>query len=127
MDDFTVYGNEFEEALHILEKVLIRIQETNITLSYENCKMLLTEGIFLGHHISSKGIKVDPTKIKIIISLPPLTIQREVRIFLVHAGYYHRFIENFTKIAPPLFKLLVKDVVFCWDQYYQLSFLKPLR
>ena len=71
MDAFTVYGNNFEEALHNLEKVLIRCQETNLSLSYEKCKMLLTECIFLGHHISSKGIKVDLVKIEIITNLPP--------------------------------------------------------
>ena len=53
MDDFTAYGNTFQEALDNLEKVLIRCQETNLALSHEKCKMLLTEGIVLGHHISS--------------------------------------------------------------------------
>ena len=122
MDDFTVYGNNFEESLQNLEKVLIRCQETNLALSYEKCKMLLTEGIVLGHHISSKGIQVDPTKIEIITSLPPPKTQREVKNLLGHASYYHRFIVNFTKLATPLFKFLVKDVDFCWDQYCQLAF-----
>lgn len=60
MDDFTVYGDTFSEALKNLEKVLIRCQESNLSLSHEKCKMLLTEGIVLGHHISAKGIQVDP-------------------------------------------------------------------
>ena len=63
MDDFTVYGNTFEEALENLGKVLIRCQEANLALIHEKCKMMMTEGIVLGHHISSTGIKVDPTKI----------------------------------------------------------------
>ena len=63
MENFTVYGNDFKEALDNLEKVLIRCQETNLALSHEKCKMMLTEGVVLGHHISSKGIKVDPAKI----------------------------------------------------------------
>ena len=71
MDDFIVYGNNFEEALHNLEEVLIKCQETNLALSYKKCKMLLIEGIVLGHHISSKGIKVDLAKIEIITSHPP--------------------------------------------------------
>ena len=122
MDDFTVYGNDFKEALDNLEKVLIRCQETNLALSHEKCKMMLTEGIVLGHHISSEGIKVDPTKIEIITGLSPPTTQKEVRNFLGHVGYYHRFIANFTKIAAPLFKLLVKDTGFCWDQHCQTAF-----
>lgn len=70
MDDFTVYGNTFEEALDNLKKALIRCQETNLALSNEKCRMLLTEGVLLGHHISHAGIKVDPTKIEFITKLP---------------------------------------------------------
>jgi hypothetical protein len=70
--------------------------------------MLLTEGIVLGHHISPTGIRVDPTKIEVICKLPIPATQKEVRSFLGHAGYYHRFIENFTKISSPLFQLLSK-------------------
>ena len=122
MDDFTVYGNDFKEALDNLEKVLIRCQETNLALSHEKCKMMLTEGVVLGHHISSEGIKVDPAKIEIITSLSPPTTQKEVRSFLGHAGYYRRFIANFTRITAPLFKLLAKDIGFSWDQHSQAAF-----
>jgi hypothetical protein len=104
MDDFTVYGNTFEEALSNLEKVLIRCQESNLSLSHEKCKMLLTEGIVLGHHLSVEGIKVDPAKIEVIVNLPSPRTQKDVRSFLGHAGYYRRFIENFTKVASPMFK-----------------------
>ena len=77
--------------------------------------MLLTEGIFLGNHISSKGIKVELAKIEIITILTLLKTQKEVRIFLGNVGYYQRFIANFTKIEASLIKLLVKYVNFCWD------------
>ena len=87
MDDFTAYGNTFQESLDNLQKVLIPYQETNLALSHEKCKMLLTEGIVLGHHISSQGIKVDPSKIEVIVGLPSPKTQKEVRIFLGHAGY----------------------------------------
>ena len=72
--------------------------------------MLLTEGIVLGHHISPEGIKVDPSKVEIILKLPNPKSQKDVRIFLGYASYYHRFIENFSKIVLPLFKILLKDV-----------------
>ena len=70
MDDFTGYGDTFQESLENLEKVLIQCQEINLYLNHEKCKMLLTEGIVLGHHISSQGIKVDPAKIEVIVILP---------------------------------------------------------
>ena len=84
--------------------------------------MLLIEGIVLGHQISSQGIKVDPAKIKVIVGLPSPKTQKEVRIFLGHSGYYRRFIENFTKIAAPMFKLLTKDSEFQWTESCQNAF-----
>jgi hypothetical protein len=116
MDEFTVYGNTYQEALDNLEKVLIRCQEMNLSLSHEKCKMLLTKGVVLGHNVSSKGIKVDPAKIEVIIKLPPPKTQKEVRSFLGHVRYYRRFIENFTKIVAPMFGLLIKDVDFVWTE-----------
>jgi hypothetical protein len=50
--------------------------------------MFLTEGVLLGHHVSSEGIKVNPAKIEVIVRLPPPKAQKEVRRFLGHAGYY---------------------------------------
>ena len=70
----------------------------------------------MGHHVSSQGIKVDPAKMEVIVGLPSPKNQKEVRSFLGHLGYYHRFIENFTKIAAPLFKLLMKDIEFQWTE-----------
>jgi hypothetical protein len=120
MDDFIVYGNTYEEDN--LKKVLIRCQEMNLSLSHEKCKMLLIEGVVLGHHVSSEGIKVDPAKIEVIVKIPPPRTQKEVRIFLGHVRYYRRFIENFTKIATPMFRLPIKDVDFLWSEYCQTSF-----
>jgi hypothetical protein len=111
-----------KKHLIILERVLIRCREACLALSNEKCRMLSKEGIVLGHHISSAGIKVDPTKIKVIMDLPAPRSQKEVRIFLGHVGYYRRFIENFTKIATPMFKFLVKDIDFVWDSQCQNAF-----
>ena len=115
MDDFTVYGNSFEEALENLEKVLKRCKEANISLSHEKCFMMFTKGIVLGHNISEDGIKVDTYKVEVISKLSIPSCQKDVRIFLGLIGYYRRFIENFTKIAFPLFKLLTKDCEFSWN------------
>jgi hypothetical protein len=122
IDDLTVYRNTYQEALENLEKVLIRCQEMNLSLSHEKCKMLLTKGVVLGHHVSSERIKVDPAKIEVIIRLPPPKTRKEVRSFLRHAGYYRRFIENFTKIVAPMFGLLIKDVDFVWTEHCQTAF-----
>jgi hypothetical protein len=122
MDDFSVYGNTFDDSLKNLEKVLKRCIEINLSLSHEKCFMMLTEGIALGHHISSSGITLDPTKIQIIVDLSKPTNQRDIRSFLGYAGYYRRFIENFSKITFPLFKLLAKYVQFYWNDDCQTAF-----
>ena len=81
MDDFSVYGNEFDDSLQNLEKVLIRCIESNLSLSNEKCFMLLTKGIVFGHHISPKGIKVHTTKVEIILKLLNPKSQKDDRIF----------------------------------------------
>jgi hypothetical protein len=58
---------------------------------------------------------VDPTKIKVIMDFPAPHSPKEVRRFLGHVGYYRRFIEKFTKIVAPIYKLLAKDTNFLWD------------
>jgi hypothetical protein len=96
MDDFMTYGDEFDGALANLEKILIICKESNVSLSNEKCSMMLIDGIVLGHHISTKGIQVDPTKIKVILKVPTPCSQKQVQSFLGYVGYYHHFIENFS-------------------------------
>ena len=74
--------------------------------------MMMREGVVLGHFISADGIQVDPSKINVIENIPTPGTQKEVLSFLWHAGYYKRFIEKFSKLASPLFTMLMKDVQF---------------
>jgi hypothetical protein len=112
MDEFTPYGNSFDEALDNLDKVLQRCREMNLSLSNEKCNMMMNEGIVLGHHLFSRGIEVDKEKIKIITLLPTPLKPKYVRRFLGHVGYYRRFIKDFSKISSPLFTLLSKYVKY---------------
>ena len=118
MDDITAYGRIFEECLINLETVLHRCIEKNLVLNWEKCHFMVNQGIVLGHIISKKGIEVDKEKIEMISKLPSPT----VRQFLGHAGFYKRFIVDFSKIVKPLYKLLEKDVKFLWDEDCQRSF-----
>eukprot|EP00253_Pinus_taeda_P021386 PITA_21386 len=83
---------------------------------------MFTEWIVLGHHILGDGIKVDRSKVEVISKLLIPNCQKDVRSFLGFTGYYRRFIENFTKIESPLFKLLTKDCEFKWDPDCQSAF-----
>ena len=122
MDDVTVYGGSFEKCLINLETVPHRCIEKNLVLNWEKCHFMVNQGIVLGHIISKKGIEVDKAKIEMISKLPSPTNVKIVRQFLVHAGFYRRFIMDFSKIAKPLYKLLEKDAKFIWDQDCQRSF-----
>ena len=122
MDDFSVFGDSFQEALKNMEKVLLLFQEAHLALSDKKCRLMWKSRVVLGHLIFGKGIQVDPENIEIIMHLRAPKTQREVRGFLGHARYYRRFIENFSKIATPLFWLLAKDSEFSWSTTCQQSF-----
>ncbi|KAI5320564.1 hypothetical protein L3X38_040272 [Prunus dulcis] len=83
---------------------------------------MVNQGIVLGHVISSKGIEVDKAKIDLIASMPSPTSVKEVRSFLGHAGFYRRFIQDFSKIARPMCNLLAKDMDFVFDQDCENAF-----
>ncbi|KAL0453839.1 UNVERIFIED_CONTAM: Retrovirus-related Pol polyprotein from transposon opus [Sesamum latifolium] len=76
---------------------------------------MVKEGIVLGHKVSYRGIEVDKAKVDLIVKLPPPQSVKEVRGFLGHAGFYRRFIKDFSKIARPLTNLLSKDAPFQFD------------
>ncbi|RVW84649.1 Retrovirus-related Pol polyprotein from transposon 17.6 [Vitis vinifera] len=122
MDDITVYGSSYEECLLHLEAVLQRCIEKDLVLNWEKCHFMVQQGIVLGHIISKKGIEVDKAKVELIVKLPPPTNVKGIRQFLGHAGFYRRFIKDFSKISKPLCELLVKDAKFVWDEKCQKSF-----
>ena len=124
MDDFTVYGNSFDACLCNLTLILERCIETNLVLNSEKCHFMVEQGIVLGHIVSSRGLEVDKAKVDIVKNLPYPSTVREVRSFLGHAGFYRRFIKDFSKIATPLCQLLQKDVEFIFGDECKEAFEK---
>ena len=84
----------------------------------------MTQGIVLGHIVSKNGIEVDKAKVELISNLPTPKCVRDIRSFLGHAGFYRRFIKDFSAIARPLCTLLAKDVPFAWSQACDDAFAK---
>ncbi|GJV68697.1 putative reverse transcriptase domain-containing protein, partial [Tanacetum coccineum] len=116
MDNFSVFGSSFSHCLKNLEKMLKRCEETNLVLNWEKFHFMVKEGIFLRHKVSGSGIEVDKAKIEVISKLPYPTNVKAIRSFLGHAGFYRRFIKDFSQIGLPMTQLLVKDAPFNFSE-----------
>ncbi|GJY21882.1 reverse transcriptase domain-containing protein [Tanacetum coccineum] len=116
MDDLSVFGNSFSTCLSNLEKMRKRCEDTNLALNWEKSHFMVKEGIVLGHKISKKGIEVDKAKIDVIAKLPHPTTVKGIRSFLGHAGFYRRFIKDFSKISRPMTHLLEKNTPFIFSE-----------
>ncbi|GKC58709.1 reverse transcriptase domain-containing protein [Tanacetum coccineum] len=122
MNDFFVFRNSFDNCLNNLDKMLQRCKDANLVLNWEKCHVMVKEGIALGHKVSSAGLELDKAKIDVISKLPSPTNVKGIRSFLGHAGFYRRFIKDFSKIARPLTKLLEKDTPFEFDDECHKAF-----
>ncbi|GJS70244.1 reverse transcriptase domain-containing protein [Tanacetum coccineum] len=116
MDDFSVFGDSFDSCLSNLEKMLKKCEDTNLVLNWEKRHFMCREGIVLGQKISKSGIEVDRAKVDVIAKLPHPTTVKCVRSFLGHAGFYRRFIQDFSKIARPMIHLLEKETPFVFSK-----------
>jgi hypothetical protein len=115
IDDILIYSkNEAEHARH-LRIVLTRLREHQLYAKFSKCAFWLEEIQFLGHMLSANGIAVDPSKVKDILEWKPPTTVHQVRSFLGLAGYYRRFIPDFSKLVKPITSLLKNDTKFNWS------------
>ncbi|GKA86285.1 putative reverse transcriptase domain-containing protein, partial [Tanacetum coccineum] len=110
-------GNDGEPRL-----VLELLRKEKLYAKFSKCEFWLPEVQFLGHVINSDGIHVDPSKIKAVKNWEALRTPSEVRSFPGLAGYYHRFIENFSKIAKSLTILTQKSRTFDWGEEQEKAF-----
>jgi hypothetical protein len=119
---FLVYSkNEAEHTKH-LHIVLQRLREHRLYAKLSKCDFWLKEIKFLGHTISEGGIAVDPYKVQEVMNMKSPTTVHQIRSFLGLAGYYRRFILDFSRIAKPMKELLKKGAKYEWSQKCEDAF-----
>ncbi|KAJ0910150.1 putative nucleotidyltransferase, Ribonuclease H [Helianthus annuus] len=114
IDDILVYSKSEAEHVCHLREILDTLRREKLYAKFTKCAFWLREVQFLGHLISADGVLVDPSKIEAVTKWNPPRNPSEIRSFLGLAGYYRRFIQDFSKIALPLTKLTRKEEKFVW-------------
>ena len=124
IDDILVYSRSKADHVRHLRLVLQTLREHQLYAKFSKCEFWLEEVAFLGHVISKAGIQEDPKKIEAITEWQRPTTVTEVRSFLGLAGYYRRFVKDFSRIAAPLTRLTQKNVKFVWTDKCEEHFLQ---
>ena len=122
MDDFSIFGDDFDSYLAHVTKILEVCVRKRLVLSWEKSHFMVREGVVLVHLVSGKGLEVDKAKIEVIQNFPLPTTLRDLRSFLEHVGFYRRFIRDFAKVSKPLTTLLCKDKDFFIDKEGERAF-----
>jgi hypothetical protein len=122
IDDILIFSKTEEEHEKQLRLVLDKLHSNKLYAKFSKREFWLTQVVFLEHVISTGGVSVDPGKVKDVLNWMPPTTALEIQSFLGLAGYYRRFIKDFSKIAKPMTKLLEKNKAFEWTSECQASF-----
>ncbi|XP_023759636.2 uncharacterized protein LOC111908045 isoform X1 [Lactuca sativa] len=122
IDDILVYSKTQEEHEEHLREVLETPRRERLYAKFFKCEFWLREVQFLGHLVNQNGISVDPAKVEAVMRWEVPKSPSEIRSFLGLAGYYRRFIQDFSKIVVPLTRLTRKAVVFRWGPEQQAAF-----
>nr|CAD39902.2 OSJNBa0065B15.6 [Oryza sativa Japonica Group] len=122
IDDILIYSRTKEVHEEHLCLALEKLREHQLYAKFSKCEFWLSEVKFLGHVISAGGVAVDPSNVESVTNWKQPKTVSEIRNFLGLAGYYRRFIENFSKIAKPMTRLLQKDVKYKWSEECEQSF-----
>ncbi|KAL0536802.1 hypothetical protein IC582_025764 [Cucumis melo] len=122
IDDILIYSKTEAEHEEHLRLVLQTLRENKLYAKFSKCEFWLKQVSFLGHVVSKAGVSVDPAKIEAVTGWTRPSTVSEVRSFLGLAGYYRRFVENFSRIATPLTQLTRKGAPFVWSKACEDSF-----
>jgi hypothetical protein len=122
IDDILIYSKSEKEHAKHLRVVLQRLRDHKLYAKFSKCEFWLKSVKFLRHTISHDGISVDPSKVQEVMDWKPPKSVHQIRSFLGLAGYYRRFILDFSRIAKPMTELLKKGVKFVWSEACEKAF-----
>ncbi|WVZ93550.1 hypothetical protein U9M48_039521 [Paspalum notatum var. saurae] len=122
IDDILIYSKNEEEHAKHLRIVLARLREHKLYTKFSKCAFWLREVSFLGHILSEKGVAVDPSKLEDVLNWKQPETVTEIRSFLGLAGYYRRFIKDFSKTAKPMTSLTKKNARYVWSPNCEEAF-----
>ena len=122
IDDILVYSKTEEQHEQHLRDVLQILRNNQLYAKLSKCDFWLKSIAFLGHVVSEGGVSVDPAKVQSIMEWKQPKTVTEVRSFLGLAGYYRKFVQDFSKIALPLTQLTRKNEKFDWNEEREKSF-----
>ena len=124
IDDIVIMGKTFKNHLQNLRVVLEKLRGAGLRLKPAKCSLFHEKVSFLGHVIMRQGISTDPDKIDTVKKWSVPTSAREVQQFLGLVGYYRRYIQDFSMIATPLYRLTERGRVFEWTSECDAAFQK---
>lgn len=122
IDDILIYSKDEKEHERHLRLVLDVLRKERLYAKKSKCEFVKREVSFLGHRISAEGVSVDPEKVKAIVSWPECKNVAEVKSFLGLAGFYRRFVEQFSHKAHALTQLTGKKVKWEWGEEQKMAF-----
>ncbi|KAA0033196.1 ty3-gypsy retrotransposon protein [Cucumis melo var. makuwa] len=122
IDDILIYFKTEAEHEEHLRIVLQTLRDNKLYAKFSKCEFWLKQVSFMSHVVSKAGVSVDPAKIEAVTGWTRPSTVSEVRSFLGLAGYYRRFVENFSRIATPLTQLTRKGAPFVWSKTCEDSF-----
>jgi hypothetical protein len=122
IDDILIYSMDDAEHEKHLRMIMEKLREHKLYAKFSKCEFWLNKVGFLGHIVSAEGVVMDPSKVASVTEWESPKNAGDIRSFLGLAGYYRRFIENFSKIAKPMMELLKKEKKFEWSDTCEASF-----